>query len=185
MTSTAAGTAISTWTIDPAHSEVEFAAKHMMITTVKGWFEDVKGTIAMNERDASRSSVEVTVGASSLNTRVKDRDAHLRSADFFDVERFPHITFRSRTIEGAVDQEGKAFRVIGDLTIRDVTRSVVLDATFDGTGHALGSERVSFRATTKIDRRDYGLRWNQALEAGGVLVSNEIKISISVQATRD
>ena len=185
MTSTETGTAISTWTIDPAHSEVEFAAKHMMITTVKGWFEDVKGTLTVNEDDPSQSGVEVTIDANSVNTRAKDRDAHLRSADFFEVEKHPHITFRSKSIEGATDKEGESFRVTGDLTIRGVTREVVLDATFEGKGFALGSERVSFSAKTKVDRRDFGLTWNQVLEAGGVLVSNEIKISIAVQAARD
>ena len=185
MTSTHAGAAVSTWTIDPAHSEVEFAVKHMMITTVKGWFEDVQGTITANESDPSLSSVQVTIGATSVNTRTKDRDTHLRSADFFEVEKYPHITFRSRAIEGATDKEGESFRVIGDLTIRGVTKEVVLDATFEGQGHAMGSDRVSFSATTKVDRREFGLLWNQMLEAGGVLVSNDVRIMISVQATRD
>lgn len=184
MASTQTGTVVTTWNIDPAHSEVEFAVKHMMITTVKGWFEDVKGVITVNEEDSSESSVEVTLPVNTLNTRVKDRDAHLRSADFFEVEKHPEITFRSTRIEGASHREGEPFKVIGDLTIRGVTREVVLDATFEGRGFALGSERVSFSATTSIDRRDFGLKWNQALEAGGVLVSNEVKISISVQGTK-
>lgn len=184
MTSTQTGTAVTTWTIDPAHSEVEFAVKHMMITTVKGWFEDVKGTITTNEEDPSQSRVDVTIGTQSVSTRAKDRDAHLRSADFFEVEKYPQITFRSKRIEGAADREGESFKVIGDLTIRGVTREVVLDATYEGRGHALGSERVSFSATTKVDRREFGLKWNQALEAGGVLVGNEVKVSISVQAVK-
>jgi polyisoprenoid-binding protein YceI len=185
MTSTQTSTAVSTWTIDPAHSEVEFAVKHMKITTVKGSFAEVSGTITMHEDDPSQSRVEVTIDTDSINTRVEDRDKHLRSADFFQVEKWPSMTFRSTNVEGATDEEGESFRITGDLTIRDVTREVVLDATFDGRGEAMGGERAAFSATTKIDRRDFGLKWNQALEAGGVLVSNEVKISITVQAVRD
>jgi polyisoprenoid-binding protein YceI len=185
MTSTETTTAVTTWTIDPAHSEVEFAVKHMMITTVKGWFEDVKGTITIDESNPQNSNVDVTIDANSVNTRAKDRDAHLRSADFFEVDQYPTLTFRSTAIEGATDQEGESFKVNGDLTIRGVTKQVVLDAQFEGKGHALGSERASFTAKTKVDRREFGLKWNQALEAGGILVSNDVRISISVQATRD
>lgn len=185
MTATQTGTVISTWTIDPAHSEVEFAVKHMMITTVKGWFDGVSGKITANETTPSLSSVDVTIDVDTVNTRVKDRDAHLRSADFFEVDAYPHMTFRSRRLEGATGTEGESFRIIGDLTIRGVTKEVVLDAVYEGRGHALGSDRASFTATTRIDRRDFGLRWNQALEAGGVLVSNDVKVSISVQATKD
>lgn len=185
MTASQTETAVSTWTIDPAHSEVEFAVKHMMITTVKGWFESVQGTITINEDDPSQSQVTVTIDTNSISTRAKDRDAHLRSPDFFEVAKFPEMTFRSRRIEGASDREGESFRVIGDLTIRDVTKEVVLEATYEGRGHALGSDRVSFSAKTKINRLDFGLKWNQALETGGVLVSNEVKIALSVQAARD
>lgn len=183
MSSTQTST-ITTWNIDPAHSEVGFAVKHMMITTVKGWFEDVKGTITINEEDPSKSSVEVTIGAATINTRVKDRDAHLRSADFLEVEKYPEITFRSKRVEGFTEMPGQSFKVIGDLTLHGVTKEVVLDAVYEGRGSALGSERASFSATTTIDRRDFGLQWNQALEAGGVLVSNDVQISIAVQATR-
>lgn len=178
-------TTLATWTIDPAHSEVGFAVKHMKITTVKGWFTGVEGTVAVHDSDPSQSSVDVSIDASTINTRVADRDTHLRSGDFFDVEKWPSITFRSTRVEGATDREGESFRVIGDLTIRDVTREVVLDATFEGSGEALGGERASFTATTKIDRREFGLKWNQALETGGVLVSNEVKISVAVQLVRD
>ncbi|HUF29887.1 MAG TPA: YceI family protein, partial [Gemmatimonadaceae bacterium] len=122
MTSTQAYTDVSTWSIDSAHSEVGFAVKHLMISTVKGHFADVQGTITMHESDPSRSSAEVIIETASIDTRSRDRDKHLRSADFFEVEKWPNITFRSRKVEGATGKEGKSFRVTGDLTIRDVTR---------------------------------------------------------------
>jgi polyisoprenoid-binding protein YceI len=175
----------TTWNIDAAHSLVEFSAKHMMITTVKGRFGDVKGTITIDEAHPDNSSAEVEFVASSLDTRSKERDQHLHSADFLDVEHFPTVSFKSRRVEGARATPGSEFRVIGDLTIRDVTREVTLDATFEGEGKdPWGGTRVSFSATTKIDRRNFGLTWNAALEAGGVLVSNEIKIEIEAQAVR-
>ena len=179
----AAGT--TTWTIDPAHSLIEFSAKHMMITTVKGRMSDARGTLVIDAAEPDRSSVEVEVAAASIDTRSEQRDAHLRSPDFLDVERFPTVTFRSRRVEGARADEGGRFRVLGDLTIRGTTREVTLDATFEGRGRdPWGGDRVSFSADTKIDRRDFGLVWNQALETGGVLVSNDIKIHIELQAVR-
>ncbi|MFI5256312.1 MAG: YceI family protein [Gemmatimonadales bacterium] len=183
MSTTAAPARISTWNIDPAHSLIEFSAKHMMITNVKGRFADVRGVIAIDEAQPDRSTAEVTIDAKSLDTRAEQRDQHLRSADFLDVEQFGTLSFRSRRIEGASAKEGASFRVVGDLTIRDVTREVTLDATYEGRGKdPWGGERVSFSADAKIDRRDYGLRWNAALETGGVLVGNDVKIHIEVQA---
>lgn len=181
------GTAASTtaWVLDPAHTLVEFSAKHMMITTVKGRFAEVSGTIHVDEQNPNRSSVEAVIDAASLDTRTQQRDDHLRSADFLDVVNYPKITFRSTRIEGAAHAEGDRFKVVGDLTIRGTTCEVTLDATFDGTAKdPWGGERAGFTATTKIDRRDFGLTWNQALEAGGVLVSNEIRISIEAQAVK-
>ena len=175
----------STWTIDPAHSVAEFSAKHMMITTVKGRIADVRGTVTIDATEPERSSVVAELEAASIDTRTEQRDAHLRSADFLDVEQFPLITFRSRRVEGASLRDGASFRVVGDLTIRGVTREVTLDATYEGRGKdPWGGERVSFSATTKIDRRDFGLTWNAALETGGVLVSNDVRISLEVQAVR-
>jgi polyisoprenoid-binding protein YceI len=172
----------TTWSLDPAHSEVGFAVKHMMISTVRGRFGGVEGTIRLDESDPSRSSVEVGIDVASIDTRQDQRDAHLRSADFFDAEAFPRITFRSRRVEPVA--EG-AFRVIGDLTIRDVTREVTLTATDEGRGtDPWGAEKAAFAATTSIDRRDFGLTWNQALEAGGVLVANEVRISLEIQAVK-
>ena len=179
-------TGTTTWTIDASHSAAEFSAKHMMITTVKGRIADVRGTLTLDEKDLNRSAVEVELGAASIDTRNDQRDGHLRSADFLDVEQFPTITFRSRRVEGAALSEGTTFRLVGDLSIRGVTREIVLDATYEGRGRdPWGGERVSFSADTRIDRRDFGLTWNAALEAGGVLVSNEIKLHLEVQAIRN
>ena len=185
MSTTASETAVSTWNIDPAHSTIEFAAKHMMITTVKGRIVDLKGAIEVNESDPARSHVEVEMNANSLDTRSEQRDQHLRSGDFLDVEKWPHITFRSKRVDGAKARPGTEFKLIGDLTIRDVTKEVTLTATYEGRGKdPWGGERVSFSADTKIDRREWGLTWNAALEAGGVLVSNEIKLHLEVQAVK-
>jgi len=175
----------STWTIDASHSLVEFAAKHMMITTVKGRMADVRGTLTIDEARPDRSSVEVEFAAASIDTRAEQRDQHLRSPDFLDVEKYPTVSFRSRRVEGAQGAEGKRFRMVGDLTIRGTTREVTLDATFEGRGRdPWGGDRISFSATTTIDRRDFGLTWNAALEAGGFLVGDDIKISIDAEFIR-
>jgi len=185
MTTTATESRTSTWNIDPAHSTIEFSAKHMMITTVKGRIADVRGAIVVNEADPSKSHVEVEMDAKSLDTRSEQRDQHLRSGDFLDVENFALITFRSKRIEGASQTPGAEFTVVGDLTIRNVTKEITLDATYEGRGKdPWGGERVSFSADAKIDRREFGLTWNAALEAGGVLVSNEIKLHLEVQAVK-
>jgi len=185
MTSTttpapATGTSAA-WQLDPAHTHVEFSVKHLMLARVKGRFAGVTGTVEMGA-DPSASTVDVVIGAASIDTREAKRDAHLRSADFFDVERFPTIAFRSRDVRptGAGD-----FSVVGDLTIRDVTREVTLEVTDEGRGtDPWGGERAGFSATAEIDRRDFGLTWNQALEAGGVLVGNEIRISLEVELVK-
>lgn len=175
-------TAVTTWQIDPTHSEVGFSVKHLMISTVRGRFSGVKGSVFLDSEDISRSSVEVEIDATTIDTREEKRDGHLRSPDFFDVEKFPKITFRSRRIEPL---GGDRYRVTGDLTIRDVTREVVLEATDEGRGRdPWGGERAGFTAAGKIDRREFGLTWNQALETGGVLVSNDIKLSIEAQAVK-
>lgn len=175
----------TTWTIDPTHSLVEFSTKHMMITTVKGRFTDVQGTIRTSDQDPAARGADVTIAAASLSTGTEQRDQHLRSGDFFDVEKFPTLTFRAKRVDGAPTTPGDEFTVVGDLTIRDVTKEVTLQATFEGTGKdPWGNEKASFSASTKVDRRDFGLTWNAALETGGVLVSNDIKISIEVQAVK-
>jgi polyisoprenoid-binding protein YceI len=185
MTTATSESTTTVWAIDPAHTLVEFSAKHMMITTVKGRFTDVQGEIHLDETYPDRSSVQAELGVASISTGVEQRDAHLRSADFLDADSFGAITFASKRVEGAVDRPGETFVLVGDLTIRGTTREVRLEVAFDGRGRdPWGGERVSFSATGKIDRRDFGLTWNTALETGGVLVGNEIKISIEVQAVR-
>jgi polyisoprenoid-binding protein YceI len=175
----------TTWRLDPAHTSIEFAVKHMMFTTVRGRFKDVKGTIEVDEASPNSSVVDVEIQASSLDTGTADRDAHLRSADFLDVENHPTLTFRSTKVEGAMAKEGDKFTVTGDLTIRGTTKPVTLDCVFEGTGKdPWGGTRAGIRATTKIDRRDWGLTWNQALETGGILVANELRIEIEAQAVK-
>ncbi|HVT03749.1 MAG TPA: YceI family protein [Thermoanaerobaculia bacterium] len=169
------------WKLDPSHTSVEFSAKHIMITTVRGRIADVEGTIYTDEGNPGNSSVEAVLKGESLDTRSLQRDEHLRSADFLDVEKYPTITFRSTRVEGSKEE----FKVIGDLTIRGTTKEITLAVTFEGSGKdPWGGERIGFTATGKIDRREFGLTWNQALETGGVVVSNEIKISIEAQATK-
>lgn len=176
---------VQVWEIDPAHTLVEFSTKHMMITRVKGRFGEVSGRIEMNEDDFSSSSVDVELVADSIDTRSEQRDGHLRSADFLDVENNPVVRFRSTRVEGKPVRDGDRFRVIGDLTIRGVTREVTLDAVFEGRGKdPWGGRRASFSAETKIDRREFGLVWNQALETGGVLVANDVRILIEAQAVK-
>ena len=172
-----------TWKFDPAHTQVEFSAKHMMFTTVRGLFTNVTGELVIDEENPDNSRVDVEIDAKSIDTRVEDRDAHLRSGDFLDVETHPKITFRSKRVEGAHAEAGDEFRVVGDLTIRGQSKEVTLKARFEGRGiDPWGGERVGFSAESKIDRREWGLTWNQALEAGGVLVGNEIRINIQAQA---
>jgi polyisoprenoid-binding protein YceI len=186
MTATAQATpaakgAKTAWKLDPVHSIVEFSAKHLMITTVKGRITDVEGTIYTDEKDPKNSSVEATLKAISIDTRTDQRDQHLRSADFLNVEKFPEIKFRSTRIEGSKAE----FKLTGDLTIRDVTKPITLDVQFEGeTKDPWGGLRVGFSAKGKIDRRDWGLTWNQALETGGVVVGNDIKIELEVQAVK-
>jgi polyisoprenoid-binding protein YceI len=180
QTAPAAGTK-TTWKLDPSHTLVEFSAKHLMITTVKGRITDVEGTIISDERDPKNSSVEATLKAASIDTRTDQRDQHLRSADFLNAEQFPEIQFRSTRIEGGKEK----FKLTGDLTIRDVTRPITLDVQFEGQQKdPWGGERVGFSANGKIDRREFGLTWNQALETGGVVVGNDIKISLEVEAVK-
>ncbi len=180
QTAPAAG-AKTTWKLDPSHTAVEFSAKHLMITTVKGRITDVEGTILIDEKNPRNSVVEATLKATSLDTRTDQRDQHLRSADFLDVEKYPEIKFRSTRIEGSKQE----FKLIGDLTIRDVTREITLDVQFEGeTKDPWGGERAGFSATGKIDRRDFGLTWNQALETGGLVVGNDIKLNLEVEAIK-
>jgi len=174
-----------TWKLDPVHTTAEFTVKHLMITTVRGRFTKVNGTIEVDEDNPGESTVEVEIDAASIDTGVADRDAHLRSADFLDVEHFPTLTFRSRRVKGAANKEGDRFKVIGDLTIRGTTKEVTLDATYEGSGKdPWGGTRAGFSGTTQIDRGEWGLTWNQALEAGGIVVGTNVKILLEVQAVK-
>jgi polyisoprenoid-binding protein YceI len=174
--------ATTTWQIDPAHSVIGFEAKHLMITKVRGRFGAVTGTLVLDEDDVTKSAVAAEIDVASVDTREAQRDAHLKSGDFFDVETFPRMTFRSTRVEK--DGSGEV-KLAGELTIRDVTREVVLSVEDEGREKdPWGGDRAGFSATGKIDRRDFGLTWNQALETGGVLVSNEIKLVLDVQAVK-
>jgi polyisoprenoid-binding protein YceI len=174
-------TATTTWKIDPAHSAVEFAVRHMMITTVKGRFTESTGTLDVNEADPTRSKVDFVIQAASIDTREPQRDAHLRSADFFDVEKHPTIRFHSTRIEGSPED----FKMTGDLTIHGVTRPVTLDVTFEGRAKdPWGGERLGYSATGKIKRGDFGLTWNAALETGGFLVGDEVKMTFDIELVK-
>ncbi|MGH8828429.1 MAG: YceI family protein, partial [Jiangellaceae bacterium] len=167
-----------TFALDAAHTNAGFVAKHMMVSKVRGKFDEITGTLNLAD-DPTQSTVEVSIKTASINTGSGDRDNHVRSADFFDVENYPELTFRSTKITHAGDDE---FVVTGDLTIKDVTKPVDLKATFEGLSvNPWGAQVVGFSATTQIDREDWGLSWNAALETGGVLVSKKITIEIDTE----
>jgi polyisoprenoid-binding protein YceI len=171
----------STWTIDAAHTGIQFVARHMVITKVRGAFKSFRGSIALDEVDLTKSSVDLTIDAASIDTAEPKRDGHLRSADFFDVEKYPTLTFESKSIA----KSGDSYKVTGDLTMHGVTRQVVLDAHLEGKGKdPWGGERIAFEAKGSLNREDFGLRWNQVLEAGGLLVSTKIDIELEVQAVK-
>jgi polyisoprenoid-binding protein YceI len=179
-TSTATATATTTWNIDPAHSSAEFKVKHMMISHVKGHFAKVTGTLTLDEANLANSRAEALIEAGSLETRDAQRDAHLKSADFFDVEKFPTLSFASTRISLVRDGE---LAIEGDLTIRGVSRKVVFSAEgpTPPAKDPWGNTRVGVSATTKISRKDFGLNWNAALESGGFLVGDEVTITLDVQ----
>jgi polyisoprenoid-binding protein YceI len=171
-----------TYTLDAAHTHVGFVVKHLMISKVRGSFSDVEGTVTIAE-DPTQSSVEVRIGAASIDTRDENRENHLRSPDFFDAEQFPSITFRSTAVANVDDD---TWEVQGDLTVKDVTRPVTLITTFEGISEvpeALGGgSSIGFSATTKVDREDFDLTWNVPLEKGGVLVGREVTLEIEAEA---
>jgi polyisoprenoid-binding protein YceI len=180
---TATAAAPTTWRLDAAHSAVTFTVRHMMFTTVKGHFARVTGQLRLDEEDMTRSVVSVALDAASIDTRIEARDNHLRSADFLDVANHPELRFTSRRVERG---SGERLRVIGDLTIRGVTREVVIEAALEGRGvDPDGEIRIGFTGETRIDRTAFGLVWNQALEAGGVLVGEEVRIQLEVQAVAE
>jgi polyisoprenoid-binding protein YceI len=169
------------WDIDVTHSGIHFAVRHMVISKVHGRFARWSGALALDPQDLTRSSVEVHIEAGSIDTQVADRDTHLRSPDFLDVAKYPEILFRSKR----VDKAGSGYRVLGDLTLHGVTREVTLEAEFAGTGKdPWGNERAGFSAKAALDRKEFGLVWNAALETGGVLVGEKVEIAIELEAVK-
>ena len=177
----AAPASADTWTIDPAHTVAGFTARHMMITNVTGVFETAAGTIDYTPGNPGATKADITIEAKSINTRNARRDAHLKSDDFINVEKYPRISFKSKRVQNV---RADGFDMVGDLTIRDVTKEVVLKV--DGIAPPIkdpqGNRRVGANATTTINRKDYGVNYNRALEAGGVLIGDEVKINIEIQA---
>ena len=171
--------ATTTWDLDPSHTSVHFSVKHLMIATVRGEFSKVAGTVTLDPKDMTRSSISATIDAASVGTRDAQRDAHLRSPDFLDTEKFPTIEFRSTRVV----RTAHGFDVTGNLTIRGVTRPVVLQVETGGTElkDPFGNLKRGASATARINRKDFGLQWNVALEAGGFAVGDEVKIEIDVE----
>jgi len=171
----------SVWVVDGSHSLAEFSVKHLMIATVKGRFTQIEGRIEADPEDIAGAYFEGSVAVASINTADSARDDHLRSADFFDAENYPTLTFKSTKVEPA----GDGYKMTGDLTIRGVTRPVTFDLEFEGTGRdPWGNEKIGFSATAKINRKDFGLTWNAPLETGGVLVGEQVKIELHLEAAK-
>ena len=182
--STATATTIPTGTyaIDPFHSRIGFVARHAMVTKVRGSFNEFDGSGSFDAEDPTRSHLQLTIQAASIDTRNADRDSHLKSNDFFDMETYPEITFRSTAVEN-VDAEN--YRVTGDLTIKGVTKPVTVDFEYTGTAvDPYGNTRIGLDGTTTVNRKDWGVNWNAALEAGGVLVSEKVTLEFDVSAIR-
>ena len=170
------------WLVDAAHSSIDFAVKHMMIATVKGAFHEFDATVEADLADLTTANIAFSVNVASVDTRNSDRDNHLRSADFFDVENYPQMTFQSTSIKKTGDGD---YEVTGDLTIRGTTHPATFEAAFEGQGKdPWGNEKVGFSANGRINRSDYGLTWNAALETGGVLVGDQVKISLDIEAAK-
>lgn len=170
------------WNIDNAHSLVEFSVRHMMISTARGRFERFSGTVEFNEENPALSSVDVKIETASINTNEPQRDNHLRSADFFESDKYPYMSFKSTRVEKIDETTG---RIYGELTIRDVTRPVVLETEYNGQAKSpWGTTSAGFTANAKINRKDWNLNWNKALETGGVLVADDIKIHIELEIVK-
>lgn len=171
-----------TWQIDFSHSQIQFSVRHMMISKVRGTFEQFSGSINYDEVNPTNTTVDIAVDITSINTRDEQRDAHLRSADFFDAENFPMMTFKSTRVEQVNKHNG---RLYGDLTIRGVTKPVVLDVTYEGQAQSpWGTTSAGFSATGKINRKEWNMQWNAALETGGVLVGDDVTISIELELVK-
>jgi polyisoprenoid-binding protein YceI len=174
--------ASSTWNIDPSHSAIHFSVRHMVVSKTRGRFTKWSGQLKFDPANPAASSVEVTIDPGSIDTADAQRDGHLRSPDFFDVEKFPNASFKST---GVQDLGGDRLRITGDLTLHGVTRSVVLEASYEGTGKdPWGGERAGFSGTVSVDRKDFGLTWNKALETGGLLVGEKVELTLEVEAVK-
>jgi polyisoprenoid-binding protein YceI len=173
--------AASTWEIDPNHTESSFVVKHLMVSNVRGQFGKTTGTVQQDDKDVTKSKVDLTIDAKTINTRVDQRDAHLKSPDFFDVEKFPTITFKSTKITRT---EGNNVKMEGDLTIHGVTKPVVINVEQTPDTLAGGKTIRGFTATTKINRKDFGLNWNKTIEAGGVMVGEDVAITVEGELHR-
>ncbi|GGT48945.1 YceI family protein [Streptomyces purpureus] len=170
------------YTVDPAHSSIGFTVRHAMVTNVRGAFGEFEGTLRLDGADPGASTAALDVRIESVDTGIADRDGHLRGADFFDAERFPLMTFRSTSAE---QLGGETYRMTGDLTIKDVTRPLSIDLEFHGSAtDVYGNERVGFEGSAEILRSDWGLTWNAALEAGGVMVSDKVKLTFDISAIK-
>ncbi|GGU15769.1 YceI family protein [Streptomyces violascens] len=171
-----------TYTIDPAHSSIGFTVRHAMVTNVRGSFTDHEGTLTLDGSNPGASSASIDVKIASIDTGIADRDGHLRSGDFFDAEQFPLMSFRST---GAKELGGDKYRIIGDLTIKDVTRPLSIDLEFNGSAtDPYGNQRIGFEGSAEILRSDWGLTWNAALETGGVMVSDKVKLTFDISAIK-
>ncbi len=180
-TSTDLGQLTGTWDLDPAHTQLSFAARHAMVATVRGRFREFSGVLHLDGEHPTESSAEVTIQTASIDSGVEQRDDHLRSADFLDVEKFPTMTFKSSRAE----LEGDVATLSGDLTIKDVSRPVELEIEYNGTAtDPYGNLRAGFDGRTAINRKDWGLGWNVALEAGGILVGEKVKLELDVSAVK-
>ncbi|MFD7087368.1 YceI family protein [Streptomyces sp. NPDC059896] len=193
QTATATGTATATvdpalaaltgeYTIDPAHSTISFTVRHAMVTNVRGTFTEHEGSLSLDGSDPTASSASIEVAIASVDTGIADRDGHLRSADFFDAETFPKMSFRSTSVE---QLDAETYRLTGDLSIKDVTRPLTIDLEFNGSAtDVYGNERVGFEGSATILRSDWGLTWNAALETGGVMVSDKVKLGFDISAIK-
>lgn len=175
---------VSKWTVDAAHSSIDFSVKHMMVSKVKGAFQKFNASVEADPNNLTTANIDFTIDVASIDTRNNDRDNHLRSPDFFDVEKYPTMTFKSTKIVKTDDDE---YDVTGDVTLHGVTRSETFSVTFEGLAKdpMSGAEKIGFSANGKIKRSDYGLTWNAALETGGVLVGDDIKVSIEIEAAKE
>ena len=175
-------TRTATWTVDKAHSNVDFRVKHLVVSTVRGHFREFEATLELDEERPENSRVTATIDVASIDTNAEERDNHLRSDDFFNADDYPKITFESTRVNRTGERD---FKLTGNLTIRDVTREVELDGEFEGRiRDPWGGERVAFSASTEISRKEFNVRWNQALEAGGMVVSDTARINLYIEAVQ-